>query len=174
MWNRIGEESTPFQLAHDERLYPLDGLLGAADLVGRREAWLHQLGLLESEEDGIRYWAAVGLNAGESMPDAVREALQEQLSDPSPVVRIEAASALASHGETQRSLPVLAEGLTGDVPEVALHAARAIELLGPTAHPLLLTMRQVLAKAQEAKQGGDMMMFLRFSLEASLEKLGAE
>lgn len=174
MWDRIGEEATPFQLAHDERLYPLDGLLGAADLVGRREAWLHQLGLLESEEDGIRYWAAVGLNAGASMPDAVREALQEQLSDPSPVVRIEAASALASHGETQRSLPVLAEGLTGDVPEVALHAARAIELLGPTAHPLLLTMRQVLAKAQEAKQGGDMMMFLRFSLEASLEKLGAE
>ena len=105
------------------------------------------------------------------MPESVREALQRRLSDRSPVVRIEAASALASQGKSDEALPVLADGLTSDDAEVALHAARALELLGPTARPLLPTMQQVLDRARKAEQGSDMMMFIRFSLEASLEKL---
>jgi arylsulfatase A-like enzyme len=171
MWQRLVDQSTPFELARDDELYPLAQLLGAADLVGRDEAWPQQVKLLAGADDGVRYWGAVGLNASERMPESVREALQGRLSDRSPVVRIEAASALASQGKSDEALPVLADGLTSDDAEVALHAARALELLGPTARPLLPTMQQVLDRARKAEQGSDMMMFIRFSLEASLEKL---
>lgn len=168
MWQRLSE-LTPLELARDPKLYPLARLLETADLVGRDDAWQRQMALLADADDGVRYWAAVGLNAAESLTDSARAALRETLSDSSPVVRIEAASALARHGETQQALPVLAAALTGDQPEVALHAARSLELLGPAARPLLPTMRQVLDLARQAESRGDTMMFIRFSLEASLE-----
>lgn len=95
--------------------------------------------------------------------------MRERLADPSPVVRIEAASALAARGETKESLPVLGDALKGDNPEVALHAARAIELLGLKARPLLPTIEQVADRATKAK-GGDIMMFIRFALEAWREQ----
>ncbi len=171
VWQRLGDRLTPFELARDESLYPLARLLAAADVVGRAAPWRQQLALLADADDGVRYWAAVGCSAASRLPDSARTALRERLSDSVPVVRIEAAFALASHGETAESLPVLADALSGDQPEVALHAARALELLGPTARPLLLTLQQVLDRVRKTDETSDSMMFLRFSLEASVEAL---
>jgi hypothetical protein len=84
-------------------------------------------------------------------------------------VRIEAAAALASHGQTEESLPVLAEALTAGKPDVALHAARALELLGERARPVLPTMEAVLQRVRTTKSGDEMQMFIRFSLEAAAE-----
>lgn len=173
MWKRIGRQKTPFDVARDERQYPLAGLLAAADLVGRSEAGRRQLELLTDADDGIRYWAAVGCRAAASLPESARAALRQQLADASPVVRVAAASALAHHGDVEAGLPVLATALVQGEPEVALHAARELELLGPRAAPLRIEMQQVLDRCR-AQQGSDPLMFLRFSLEASLEQLTAE
>lgn len=171
MWQRLDAERTPFELARDEQRYPLARLLNAADLVGREDSEPIQLKALSDRDDGVRYWAAVGFSAARRISEEARIALRDRLSDASPVVRIEAASALAHHGETDQALPVLAAALTEDAPEVALHAARALELLGPRARPLLPTMQQVLERARRAEEANDFAMFIRFSLDASLEKL---
>jgi arylsulfatase A-like enzyme len=173
VWQRIGDETTPLDLARDAARYPLARLLDTADRVGREDAWQEQVKLLGDEDDGVRYWAAVGLRAAVRIGDEARTALRASLSDSSPVVRVEAASALAHHGETAEALPVLAAALSGGEPEVALHAARALELLGPKARPVVPAMRQALDRAQKAERGGDMLMFIRFSLEAALENLEA-
>jgi arylsulfatase A-like enzyme len=173
MWDRIGEQATPFDLARDDTRYPLDRLLEAANRVGGDEGWEPQVKRLTDADDGVRYWAAVGFRAAGPLPDSARTALRERLADSSPVVRIEAAAALAHQGQTEESLPVLAAALAGDEPEAALHAARAIELLGPRAVSLRAEMQRVLERVRGLEQGSDMMMFLRFSLEASLEQFAS-
>lgn len=174
MWSRIGRQATPFDLARDEQRYPLARLLAAADLVGRNGASQRQRELLADADDGIRYWAAVGFRAADSLAEPARAALRQRLADDSPVVRVAAADALAHHGEPEAGLPVLGTALVQGEPEVALHAARALELLGPRAASLRKEMQQVLDRCRAQQQGGDRLMFLRFSLEASLEQLAAE
>jgi hypothetical protein len=52
---------------------------------------------------------------------------------------------------------------------VVLHAARALELLGPAAGPVRPAMQSALAAARNAETlGDDLAMFIRFSLEAAL------
>jgi N-sulfoglucosamine sulfohydrolase len=174
IWQRMN--GTPFALARDEAQYPLDRLLAAADLVGRADAWQEQVRLLADADDGIRYWAAVGLNAalqlGSVGLEQIGEPLRGRLSDTSPVVRVEAASALAAAGEPDAALPVLLQVLsTGDRPEDVLHAARGLELLGDKARPAVTEMRQVLERAREHEARSDIWMFIRFSLESALSVL---
>ncbi|MDZ7620450.1 MAG: HEAT repeat domain-containing protein, partial [Patescibacteria group bacterium] len=174
VWHRIGHNSTPLELAGNAMLCPLDDLLRAAGLVGRENTWDEQVTLLKHGDDGIRYWAAVGLHAaatgGQLSSRAVRSAMQEQLADPSPVVRIELASALMALGPNEAAIAVLTKDLGHDRPDVVLHAARAAELLGERARPLLPVMRKTLEQARAAEQRGDLPMFIRFSLEAALER----
>lgn len=173
VWERLRSAPTPLDLARDEKQYPLARLLGAANLVGRDEAWKEQVELLASADDGLRYWAIVSLKANAHPTEAVRTALRGRLSDSSPVVRIEAASALVSLGETDRASSVLIKELTSSQPEVALHAARALELLGEGARPLLPAMQKALEQVRASEQRSEILMFIRFSLEASLEGLTA-
>jgi hypothetical protein len=85
------------------------------------------------------------------------------------VVRIESAAVLARHWEAAAALPVLTQALDDRSPEVALHAARALELLGPLAQPAHQKMKTAIARARERESQGDTIaMFIRFSLEAAL------
>ncbi len=174
VWERLGEKMTPFELARDAERYPIRRLLDAAGLGGRGDAWREQVELLADGDGGVRYWAAMGLGAAGKLPETARAALRQRLSDSSPVVRIEAAGALARMGETGEPLAVLAEALAADSPEVALHAARTLELLGERAREALPAMRRALDLARANEKSGDMPMFIRFSLEAAMETLKAD
>lgn len=170
VWERIGPKGTPRELAQDDAKYPLARLLDAADLVGRPEAVAQQMKLLRDADDGIRYWAAVGLHAAGQSAEPARPALREAMSDPSAVVRIEAAAALADLGETNQALRILEKELRSTQSEVALHAARALELLGKRGQPAWPAMREVLDDVRrKEKTAGDAAMFLRFSLESALQ-----
>jgi uncharacterized sulfatase len=174
MWERLGATATPFELARDDRCYPLKRLLDAADLAGRDGAESRQMRLLREREDGLRYWGAVGLGASEGLSERSREALARALGDASPAVRIEAAAALAQNGVTGRPLRVLERELGVSSPEVVLHAARALELLGARAQPVRPGMEKALTFAREQETRAEFFMFVRFSLEAALEKLAAD
>jgi N-sulfoglucosamine sulfohydrolase len=172
VWERIGQDRTPQEMARDPARYDLERLIQAADKVGLEEVWKEQVDLLAHADDGVRYWAAVGLHAtarAGGLGAAARSAVQERLDDSSPVVRIELASALAALGPSDDAFTVLAQALKHSMPEVALHAARAVELLGERARPLLPVMRQTLEDARANKHLGDLPMFIRFSLEAALD-----
>lgn len=169
LWSTLKPGETPRAITADPARYPLERLLDAADAVGRQDAAPRQRGWLLDPDPSVRYWAAVGLHANASPKEADRAALRQTLADASPAARIEAAAALARHGDSPAAMPVLAAALRHDTREVVLHAARALELLGPIAKPLHPEMRDALAAASEAeKAGDDIAMFVRFSLEAAL------
>jgi len=169
MWARVASGKTPWNVARDEQLYPLQRLLDAAAAIGQTGANERQHAWLRDADDGMRYWAAVGLAARETLSPADRESLRAALADDSPVVRIEAAAALARHSEAAAALPVLTTALRDKSVEVRLHAARALELLGDVARPAHAEMRAALTAAREHEsRGSDIAMFVRFSLEAAL------
>ncbi|MBI4326120.1 MAG: HEAT repeat domain-containing protein, partial [Chloroflexi bacterium] len=175
MWERLRAGGTPFEIAADANRYPLARLLDAAELVGRADAVPEQMKLLRDPDDGVRYWAAVGLHSAGQGAASAREPRRQALQDASAVVRIEAAAALAELGDTRDSLPVLEMALRSPEPEVVLHAARALELMGDRARPLLPAIREVLARVRQNEQnGGDMLLFIGFSLESAKEQLTAE
>lgn len=171
MWALVPTAKTPFAVARDENLYPLARLLQVAATVGVPAASDQQRSWLRDPHDGIRYWAAVGLRARPTPTAVERDALRPLLEDPSPSVRLEAAAALAAAGERDRALPVLVAGLRDASVAVGLHAARALELLGPSAADARPAMaeRLRLAREQEAA-GNDYGMFIRFALESALAK----
>ena len=145
-------------------------LLDAAAAVGQNDAAERQRAWLRDANDGVRYWAAVGLSARDTLSPADREALRAAQLDDSPTVRIEAAAALARHGEAAVALPVLTTALQDQSVEVRLHAARALELLGEAARPAHAEMQAALAAAREQESSGsNLAMFVRFSLEAALQ-----
>jgi uncharacterized sulfatase len=170
MWSRLTTQHTPWTVARDETLYPLVRLLDAADAVGREDASGAQRAQLGDTDDGLRYWAAVGLNARLTLNAAERQALRGALQDRSPVVRIEAAAALARHNEPETALPVLVAALEDDSMEITLHAARALELLGSRNEAAAGAMEAALAKARAAEAENPIAMFVRFSLEAALRR----
>ncbi len=169
LWSTLKPGETPRATTADPARYPLERLLDVAGEVGRQDAAPKQRGWLHDPDPSVRYWAAVGLHANASPKEADRAALRQTLADASPAARIEAAAALARHGDAAPAMPVLAAALHHETREVVLHAARALELLGPIAKPLHPEMRDALAIASEAeKTGDDIAMFVRFSLEAAL------
>lgn len=171
IWERLGATGTPFELARDDAKYPLARLLDAADLVGRPEAVPQQAKLLRDPDDGLRYWAAVGLHAAGTNAAPALAALRAALKDSSAVVRIEAAAALVELGETNEPLQLLEKELRSTQSDVALHAARALQLLGDQAQPAWPAMRELLERARrDEKTLGDPAMYLRFSLESALLK----
>lgn len=171
VWDRIGSNRTPFDLARDETAYPLPRLLEAAELVGRPETVPQQIALLGDPHDGVRYWAAVGLHAAGPAAQPATNALRRALQDACAVVRIEAAATLAEIGDSTEPLRVLETELRSTRYDVALHAARALQLLGRRAQPVWPTMRHVLDRVRrEEPTVGDPAMFLRFSLEAALQE----
>jgi uncharacterized sulfatase len=104
----------------------------------------------------IRYWSIVGLTVatGDNIPAAdLKQSLTNLAqTDPSPVVRITAARALARWGEHAQAIPILVAGLDDPQPSVQLHAAHAIENLGEAARPLLPKLKQLATKSSEYVQ----------------------
>lgn len=157
-------------VATDDRRYPLTKLLAAANAVGGDGQSAKQRLWLGDPNDALRYWAAVGLRARTQLDAADRSALHAALNDSSPTVRIEAASALAAHGEIAIALPVLRTELAAPANDIVLHAARALQHLGSAAAPVFPEMLKALAKARpEEAAGDDYAMFIGFALAAALE-----
>ncbi len=90
---------------------------------------------LDSDRASVRYWAATWLgNLGDASAVPKLTAVSD---DPHPAVRVAAALALCQLGRIEAHLPVLAEHLGSEHLIAGMFAARALELLGPSATPAL-------------------------------------
>jgi arylsulfatase A-like enzyme len=168
VWPRLAGQ-TPFELRQSPSKYPLKELLAAASRVGGPASQLRAMVLgMSSEEPGVRYWSAMAIGSLKDRADSAKSALVDALDDPSAAVRIEAAYALARIGDPERGLPVLVQLLNDESVDVVLHAARAIELLGPLAREAAPPMRQA---RQRAEGAGTIEMFIRFAADAFLQRL---
>ena len=153
--HRRVEDRTPYDVARDPRLNPLDRLLEAADLANRMDAGcLEELvKLLGDDEPALRYWGATGLVAlGKDAAPAV-DALVRAIEDPAPNVRIAAAEALLNLGRTDDALPVLIAGLEHPTAFVRLRAINVLDRLGEQARPALPTIER--ARLKEKSHAGD-------------------
>jgi uncharacterized sulfatase len=143
---------TPYELGHDDAVYPLQRLMETANSAssGRREARKELVARLDDSESGVRYWAALGILIGG--PDAVSqtsERLRKMLrEDESHSVRIVCAEALAAHGRTYdlgECLDYLADA--ADVAKhglfLSLAALNAVDQLGLKARPILEVLKKL-------------------------------
>ena len=103
-------------------------------------------------------------------PDAdAEEPLIAALADPAPNVRFAAAEVLCKSGRADEAVPVLVEGLRHSDARVRLAAAIALAGIGEHARPAVEEMERTIAGHDRQ---GDYPMFIRWSLEQTLRKLG--
>jgi HEAT repeat protein len=87
--------------------------------------------------------------------------------------RIEAA-ALLHENDQKEGLPVLLKELKGNDPDLVLRTARALELLGDKAKPAVPSMDKALKKWRKKRSEGPLGLFIEFSLETALIRLGSD
>ena len=133
--------STPYEMARDDKRYPLARVLDAADAASSLDSGAIpslKSGLADSDS-AVRYWSALGLlMRGQQTVRQCRDLLAKALEDKAPAVRIVAAEALGRFGEPaeqQKALEVLLalapQNKNG--PYVSIQALNALESLGPLA-----------------------------------------
>lgn len=138
---RMTRQMTPYELGHDDQLYPLEQVFEAAELASmitdNSPQTLQRLAKLTAEENSVlRYWGALGLRMrGAAGVTSAAETLAGLLDDPSPSVRVVAAEALANHGDAPAqaaaidALFALADWSHSDV-FTSIAALAALETLG--------------------------------------------
>lgn len=155
--NARSKESSPYEIAADPRLNPLETLMAAADLASARD--VRQLPalrmILRHEDSAVRWWGAVGFLALREEAAPAKEALLTALSDVSPEVRIAAAESLCLIGASPEALPVLRDALGADNVFVRLSALNAALRLGHLARPLLPAIAQAKIDAPGEKDVAD-------------------
>lgn len=185
LWERLGEKQTPMQLAARMLDYEHHRPIGLADATGKGFFNDKLLFQLDADDPAVRYWACVGYSASPTLSDKTVQRLKRALDDESASVCIEAANALARHGNVDAALPTLTAALEHEDLTTVLYAARAIELLGDNAKAAIPAMRQALARAEKIRPPDtpatvvtsgdqDLAMFIGFSTRAFLAKVAGE
>jgi hypothetical protein len=177
----ISKETTLWELARNDGAYNQLRLVQAAVQVGQAEEQ-NFLTNLKHTDAGVRFWGAVGLTASSSLTPRAVQALTTALSDTVIDVRIESADALARHGHTKESVPVLAAALSDENLAAVQHAARTIELLGDRAKSAVPAMKECDLRMKTIRPPGtsplvvepdkDKAMWVLFSTEVFLKRFG--
>jgi len=129
---------TIYAMARNKKLYPLEKYLDAADLaIERNKANLKTFKQWMSDEDeGMRWWASVGLNLLEKDARGASAILKKALTDESHEVRILSAWTLIKTGQSDQALATLDKLLfQGTENEPMLH--NVIDWMGEPALPLV-------------------------------------
>ncbi|NIP22550.1 MAG: sulfatase-like hydrolase/transferase [Phycisphaerae bacterium] len=167
------EGSTPYEIAQDPRKFPQQRILETAQLVKQGPEVLPKLiKLLEDNDAGVRYWAAVAIGALGDEAGSAKEALTKALTDEDPVVRFTAASALCKLDMCENALPVLAKGLEDKRETVVLHAAREIQSIGDKARPIVEQIKQAQAECKKPDgtyRNNNHAMFIDWALKYALQ-----
>jgi uncharacterized sulfatase len=138
------KDSSPYEVGHDPKRYPMERILAAAELASSLKPGVGgQLAkAMQDPDSGVRYWGVMGvLMRGAEEVKTAHATLNRALEDASPSVRIAAAEALGKYGTDQdlkRALALLIK-LAHPVENgsyVAIQALNAIEALGKKAAPL--------------------------------------
>ncbi len=136
--------SSPYEVGHDERRYPLKRIFATAETASslKPNAVSALLKAMRDEDSAVRYWAALGiLMRGAPAVKEAHSALGEALADRAPAVRVAAAEALGRYGDEQdvaKSLAALLElsDASKSGAYVAMMALNAVETLGAKAKPI--------------------------------------
>jgi hypothetical protein len=102
MHRRAGEHNlTIYEMAQDERIYPLERILEFAEVAADRDlgTMAHITNGLEDDDPAIRYWAVLGvLIRGEEAFTSTSEQIRFALHDENPNVQVASAQVLVELG----------------------------------------------------------------------------
>lgn len=130
--------SSPYDMAHEAREYPIERILEVAELASMRrlESIKRLKDAFHDGDSAVRYWAVMGLMILEAKGfEAAHTTLLAAVDDPSPFVRIVAAEAVGRFGNpseqerARRLLIELADWSRHDV-FLVMAALNAIESIG--------------------------------------------
>ena len=139
--------STPFDMGHDPKKYPIERILMTAELASSlsSDALGKLRGALSDSDSAVRYWGAMGiLMRGSAVAGQTRAEMEKTLSDPSPYVRIVAAEVLGRyHGRGNQVLPILLELANAERHGVyvSIAALNVIDELSPKAKPSIAAIK---------------------------------
>ncbi len=150
------EGTTPFDMAHDDKLYPLERILKAAGNASSMKAdGIADLKAGFSDKDSaIRYWSAMGIRMrGAEGVKAAHEELVKAAKDSSTYVQVVANWALAKDGsdaDRAAALPALVGLANWSQHDVftAMSALNAIGDLGDKAKPVAEQLKTLPAKGE--------------------------
>jgi arylsulfatase A-like enzyme len=163
-----------FDVARRAGAYPFERVLAMAELVGDSRAVAQQRAGLRDEDAAVRYWAAIGFAANQDGTREARADLTRAMADRLAAVRIEAAGALFSATGEAAARELLIRELKNNDANVALQAARTLELLGRLALPALEPIRARHALALSRERDSQLERYIGFSLGAWLKSSARE
>ncbi|MEX0611281.1 MAG: sulfatase-like hydrolase/transferase [Pirellulales bacterium] len=147
-------EASPYEMGHNPQRYDFNAIFSAANVATSLKAVdLPKLvKLLDHQDSGIRYWAAVGLLAHqEAGVSTGHDKLIAALDDESPIVRITVAEALGRFGsarDAERALDVLLQYVKSEANYyLAVAAWNALDYLDERASPALETIKALPTKS---------------------------
>ncbi len=129
---------TIYEMVRDPKLYPLADYLDAADRALERDA-RHLAGFvkaLASKDEGLRYWAIVGLHLLGDDAGPAADAVLEALSDEADEVKMMAAWTLVNLGRQDKGLAALRAMLFGKCGNTRL-LHNMLDWMGEPALPLV-------------------------------------
>jgi arylsulfatase A-like enzyme len=138
------QNSTPYQVAQNQTLYPLSKIAGAAQAAAGLDSKLTRplAASLSETDSAIRYWGAMGLlmRGSDGFRAGHDELLTAMQRDSSPSVKIVAAEAIARYGtdeEVNKAIPLLVEFADASRNQVfvAMLALNALDSLGARVAP---------------------------------------
>jgi len=150
------EGTTPYDMAHDNSMYPLARILKAAGVASsmKSDAMADLKAGFADKDSAIRYWSAMGiLMRGGDGVSAARDEITRATQDSSTYVQVVANWALAKYGnadECSAALPALVSLANWSQHDVftALSALNAIGDLGDKAAPIAEQLKALPAKGE--------------------------
>ncbi|MFW5831427.1 MAG: sulfatase-like hydrolase/transferase [Prolixibacteraceae bacterium] len=165
--NRLSDNSTPYELARNDEVFPLPEILAASDLMLEKKPGTKSILKLLNHSNGfVRYWAVVSAQSLKLFEPEIVARLEELLNDDFKTVQIEAAKTLIKAGDDD-AVAVILNYMQGENDQLLLYAARAFELtwqLLPEIPEEFYQVYEKLKKQTEGKwQGHDLYAFWSMS-----------
>ena len=142
--DRRSAGSTPYELAQDNKAYPIAKLLETAELATRRDAELipQHLTLMQHTDPAVRWWATQALVMLAKKAAASADDVRPLLKDKSPIVRVAAAEFFAVNGQAELALKTLIDVLKHESADVRLRSINVLDRMGQAARPAADAMRR--------------------------------
>ena len=161
--NRLAENSTPYEIARNEKLFPLQEILSASNLMLQNDLDIISVTKKLNNSNGfVRFWTLISVESQQFFEPQILQQLHILLNDDFATVQIEAAKTLIKAGDPN-AVQVLLNYMQGDDDQLLLYAARAFEEtwnLLPQIPEEFFTIYQKLKKQTEGKwKGHDLYAF---------------
>ncbi len=153
---RLAENTTPYEVAHDSALYPLEKIIAACHLMLEAQPSPEKiLENLDHPNGFVRYWTVISVEQKKMRNEKILQKLHVLLDDNFSTVQVEAAKTLVKLGDAKAVETIIRHMQTGNDPLV-LFASRAFQEIAGLLPEIPASARKVYEKMEKDTQGGDM------------------